>query len=107
MKEFSGYTDCEGKNICEGDIVVKTTSLDKSEWKYVVKMDENECFTIANHFEKDGDLSMYCNGMWGGPLEIKGNIYDNPELIQEEIEYIKLYRETLRIGKLARENGKA
>ena len=101
MKQMSDYVDSHGKQICEGDIVVKNSLVDKCQWKYIVRFKDNNFF-MENHFEY-GDLTMYCDALWGGPLEILGNIYENPELIEEEIEYIKMYIETKRIDKIATE----
>jgi len=79
--QFIGIKDVEGKEIYEEDIVQKTSieydykgNEHKTEWLGVVKY-------ITPKFIYKGVDSFYLAGT--RPFKVIGNIYDNPELLEE------------------------
>lgn len=79
-QDFTGLKDKNRKEIYEGDIVSLNTCKCVVYW--------NDCgFALTNTGNKvwnwNGNLKGYCDGMWGGPPEIIGNVYESPELIHE------------------------
>jgi len=73
--EYTGLTDKNGKKIFEGDIV---KDFDKNR-NYLVRF-QAACWMLENNgnWEFLGDRVQ--NYMHNCPLEVIGNIYDNPEL---------------------------
>ena len=72
LMQLTGLLDKNGKEIYEGDIVLcshRPTGIKKAEVVF-----ENGCF-IVNGF--------YIDAVWSEPLEVVGNIYENPELINQ------------------------
>lgn len=72
--EYTGKTDKNGKRIFEGDILRITSRL----FNYIVKVvyDKDECRFIGQ--KADGTWSEFA--CWES-VEVIGNIYDNPELL--------------------------
>ena len=84
--QFTGLTDCNGKEIYEGDIV----RIDGVETPLVVVWDEYcACFSAVDYNEFNSfahsDISW-----WNFPqhrrVTIIGNIHDNPELLNQPTE---------------------
>lgn len=75
--EYTGLRDKNGRKIFEGDIV---DILTENEEIGVIKWDND---TARFVIESDGFFSDFDN-YYGTDLEIIGNIYDNPELLEEE-----------------------
>lgn len=76
--QYSGQKDFNGKNIFDGDIVnVYTTYMGLPDKVGVVEYDEDHSSYRVNY--------EYCEDWLGSllsiRLEVVGNIYDNPELI--------------------------
>lgn len=78
--QYTGLHDKNGKEIYEGDIVLITRPciLEKGEVKFI-----NGCFAIKS---KDTLLMLYQCEINNFKLEIIGNIYDNPNLLEKGAE---------------------
>ena len=77
--QFTGLLDKNGKEIYEGDIVKLRNRNCKVYWAdcgfALIREKDNQVW------EWNGNLKGYCDGLWGGPPEIIGNVYENPELL--------------------------
>lgn len=80
LGQYTGLHDKNGKEIYEGDIVLITRPciLEKGEVKFI-----NGCFAIKF---KDTLLMLYQCEINNFKLEIIGNIYDNPDLLEKGAE---------------------
>lgn len=75
VMQFTGLLDIRGKEIYEGDII---------EWAYnwwVIEWEDSD----ASFFAVEISMGiMHESGQeWGGNCEVIGNIYQNPELLEE------------------------
>ena len=102
--QYTGLTDINGKRIYEGDIV--TLNLCKKDISIVMFGEYKDCNTeyddvYLGFYIKFDDLAVkrYCetDGNIMFPLvnlnkkyEIIGNIYDNPELLAEQLKNLKI-----------------
>ena len=78
--QYTGLKDKDRKKIYEGDIV-KWADLYTGESR-----DEDRVFiveNIQNFFETKGYYEAEYGERWEKELEIIGNIYENPELLEE------------------------
>lgn len=75
LMQYTGLKDKNGKEIYEGDIVkYKTDKPDKVVY-------DTACFQLGRQVEYHRNLSM---GKLADGMEIIGNIYENPELIEDK-----------------------
>lgn len=85
ITECLGLLDINGKEVCEGDVCIVSTT--KGGYRALVeKCDINPSFLlrrIPERFLADVEYDfIQCNLL---KLEIVGNIYQNPELLDEEL----------------------
>lgn len=84
--EFTGLTDKNGKDIYEGDIVryneIGTDAEPTVDQIVYGCAHSYPAFDLANHDFECNALSLLCTDKQY-EVEVIGNIYDNPELLQE------------------------
>lgn len=73
--QYTGLTDKNGKKIFEGDICKYGDSFG------VVEFYEDDAMFIFTYNE---NIQTNLSCMWSKNLEVIGNIYDNPELVESE-----------------------
>lgn len=73
--EYTGLTDKNGRKIFEGDIVV----VNDEDGKFVIKWDSKDARFTMESKSLVTDFSAY----WGYQTEVIGNVFDNPELLEE------------------------
>lgn len=82
--QYTGLTDKNGKKIFEGDVIQYKTKYSFGPiYSYVVycaDADEYPAFDLKQHtYEKNGLQSAYRECL----CEVIGNIYDNPEMLED------------------------
>lgn len=77
--QFTGIYDKNGRKIFEGDIIEITDTFNKIISGVVYWCD---CAFWADCSHPDGDDGFYSLGHLGDCAEVIGNIYDNPELLE-------------------------
>jgi uncharacterized phage protein (TIGR01671 family) len=81
---YAGLRDKNGKEICEGDI------LDIGEMGHAAPCEVvfwEGCFCIKPEWDKNGDpipLKEYVNDVFINCVDLIGNIYQNPELLERK-----------------------
>lgn len=80
--QFTGLADKHGKKIFEGDIVVMALPAAKMHWRAVCKFHSGAFGLVWHHMgvERWQAFASICNAEY----EVIGNIYDNPELAEDE-----------------------
>ena len=78
--QYIDQEDCNDNQIYEGDFVRNVGDDDYG----LILFDENDSMYVISY---DG-FEVNFGTVWGKDLEIIGNIYDNPELIQD---WMKIY----------------
>lgn len=82
--QFTGLTDKNGKKIFEGDIS-KGKTVNGKQINYVFWFDETErAFMYGSSYKGGYRLSLSAYQLSTNEFEVIGNIYDNPELIEQE-----------------------
>ena len=92
LMQYTGLKDKNGKEIYEGDIVKLWECFDEdepelnefelSEVKYCAEESDYPAFEIkSNYFYESNILQA---GVIEGRIEVIGNIYENPELLEEK-----------------------
>lgn len=81
--QYTGLTDKNGKKIFEGDIVKYIEiDIDGSDDKYIGVIYYNQ--SKANYVIQKRKYMVNFVTSWIGDVEVIGNIYDNPELLEVE-----------------------
>ena len=78
LMQWSGFKDCNGKNIYEGDIIVTNFDLIFFDFKNEVIFDEG-CFKV----KRDGEIDNILSNVNLENCKVAGNIYENPELLEK------------------------
>ena len=81
LLQFTGLIDKKGREIYEGDVVSIRIAETSIEHKTVVKF-RNGAF-IANIIDKNDYIYIFHHGFNKDDFEVLGNIYENPELVEE------------------------
>lgn len=76
--QFTGLTDCKGKEIYEGDII------ESGGFRHIVEYDAKQARYSAKNINYPRDDGSSITQQWIDECEkvVIGNIYDNPEIIK-------------------------
>ena len=81
LMQYTGLKDKNGKEIYEGDIL----KIEKEDYKYIVKFYDG-CFVGVNKYDEHYEQGKLLGNLFTLELEVIGNIYDNPDLLEREEE---------------------
>lgn len=73
--EFTGFTDIDGKEIFEGDIIRNTAYPDTVERVFMYE----GCWSVGFYDDEANPLAWTLEN---APFKVIGNIHDNPELLE-------------------------
>ena len=78
--QYTGIKDKNDKEIYEGDIITGYAPMADKNWVVSYKADRYNAGFVAEELS----LKLSSINIWYSGLEIIGNIYENPELLEEE-----------------------
>ena len=81
LMQYTGVKDKNGKEIYDGDIVLVELSGTSTWYKTVVKIKEGAF--IASLIDGEDYIYIFNRGFDSNDFEILGNVYENPELLEE------------------------
>ena len=81
LLQYTGLKDKNGKEIYDGDIVLVELSGTSTWYKTVVKIKEGAF--IASLIDGEDYIYIFNRGFDSNDFEILGNVYENPELLEE------------------------
>ena len=81
--QYTGLTDKNGNKICENDIVRYYDDLADMNKKDLVKWNETHASFTRLHKSQMGLQYLYIDEFIANRCEVIGNIFDNPELLEE------------------------
>jgi uncharacterized phage protein (TIGR01671 family) len=84
LMQYTGLKDKNGKEIYEGDVVRESGDKHPS----VVELREGAFQLVHNHYNLAGNVTGLYEQVLGfltEPVEIIGNIYENPKLIEKHV----------------------
>lgn len=80
--QYTGLTDKNGKKIFEGDIVIiETTNVDAEDGNFIVEYENGEARYVLN----GETLTFDFDSIYSIEIEVIGNICDNPELLEADL----------------------
>jgi len=79
--QFTGLTDMKGRRIFEGDIVEGGDFNAEDNYGVIFWDAEDACWEICG--QEPNNLCADFTQYWGRDVEVIGNVYDNPELLEE------------------------
>lgn len=89
LMQYTGLKDKDGKEIYEGDIIKHKTGLKDEYGKEYEWCSGTICFRMGGYFIKypvgNGGIYRYLDSV---EVEIIGNIYENPEILEKRNEQI-------------------
>lgn len=92
LMQYTGLKDKKGVEIYEGDILLSTASENRNDWKkWQVHYEDGSFLIDCKEIQKDKrrrkkhEVEILCeDNVWLYCLEVKGNIYENPELMEDK-----------------------
>ena len=81
LMQYTGLKDKNGAEIYDGDIVLVELSGTSTWYKTVVKIKEGAF--IASLIDGEDYIYIFNRGFDSNDFEILGNVYENPELLEE------------------------
>lgn len=88
LMQSTGLKDKNNKKIFEGDVVKRYRNpLFKAEWEYQIEtvVKREACLLLEKKFGKNSATMRFCSPFAKSDLlEVVGNIYENPELLEVE-----------------------